>query len=352
MGHSWVQYMGDFPNTEERLEMTNNADVLIIGGGFTGLMAATRLEHHGKRVMVLDKGRSIGGRMATRRLGERGVADHGAQFFTVRTPLFQSFVDHWLESKLVFLWSMGWSSGSLAPVTDDGHPRYAVSNGMNALMKQLASALQDVRINTEVSQLQAHGSQWQATDTQGAVYHAPMILLTPPVPQSLALLETGRITLNAEDREQLNAIEYLPNLTGLFAFDRDLRLPPPGAVQRRGAPISWIGNNKQKGISEDTVITVQADGTYSAQLWEDSDDRILNALFTDLRVYLSEDVMPRESQLKRWRYAYATHKHPQPYLLAQDHHGLMFAGDAFGTESRVEGAFTSGYLAGEALAAL
>lgn len=330
--------------------MTNNADVLIVGGGLTGLVAASRLEQHGKRVIVLDKGRSIGGRMATRRIGEHGIADHGAQFFTVRTPQFQSVVDQWLEAKVVFLWSMGWSSGSLAPVTDDGHPRYAATGGMNALMKHLASTLGDVRINTEVTSVQALGSQWQATDLQGAHYTAASLLLTPPVPQSLTLLEAGHVTLNSEDREALNQIEYLPNLTGLFAFDRDLRLPPPGAVQRRGAPISWIGNNKQKGISEDTVITVQADGTYSAQLWDDSDERILNALFTDLRVYLSDDVQPRESQLKRWRYAYASQKHPQPYLLAQDQGGLMFAGDAFGVESRVEGAFTSGYLAGEALA--
>jgi predicted NAD/FAD-dependent oxidoreductase len=40
--------------------MKNSGSCLIIGGGMTGLMAATVLKRHGLDVTVFDKGRGIG----------------------------------------------------------------------------------------------------------------------------------------------------------------------------------------------------------------------------------------------------------------------------------------------------
>jgi predicted NAD/FAD-dependent oxidoreductase len=62
-------------------------DVLIIGAGMSGMAAASELSRAGLRVMVVDKGRAVGGRMASRRIGE-AVFDHGAQFITARSDQF------------------------------------------------------------------------------------------------------------------------------------------------------------------------------------------------------------------------------------------------------------------------
>ena len=43
-----------------------HADLIVIGAGFGGLLAACMLQANGARVLVLDKGRGVGGRMATR----------------------------------------------------------------------------------------------------------------------------------------------------------------------------------------------------------------------------------------------------------------------------------------------
>ena len=67
-------------------------------------------------VVVVDKGRSPGGRMATRRIGA-ATFDHGAQFFTVRTPAFRRRVDDWIDRGLVTVWNHGFDH-------DDGYPRY------------------------------------------------------------------------------------------------------------------------------------------------------------------------------------------------------------------------------------
>ena len=63
----------------------SHADVIVIGAGVSGLLAAARCATASSRVVVFDKGRGVGGRLATRRT-DSGVFDHGAQFFTARDP--------------------------------------------------------------------------------------------------------------------------------------------------------------------------------------------------------------------------------------------------------------------------
>jgi renalase len=53
-------------------------DVLIVGAGIAGLAAATDLHAAGRTVLVVDKGRGVGGRLASRRIGA-ATFDHGAQ---------------------------------------------------------------------------------------------------------------------------------------------------------------------------------------------------------------------------------------------------------------------------------
>lgn len=75
-------------------------DILIIGAGISGLVCATELQRAGLNVCLVDKGRGVGGRMATRRMGG-GRLDHGAQFFTVRDARFRAYVEEWLEADVV-----------------------------------------------------------------------------------------------------------------------------------------------------------------------------------------------------------------------------------------------------------
>jgi renalase len=326
-----------------------NADILIVGAGISGLMAGRALEGRGLRVALLDKGRSVGGRLATRRIGP-GRADHGAQFFTVRTPEFQAWVDQWVDEGLVYRWSTGWSDGSLSSVKPDGHPRYAVRGGMNALAKRLAQGLV-TRVDVRLVAAAPTAKGWQARDDNGEVYTGRALLLTPPVPQALALLEAGGVQLSSTDRAALERIAYAPCAAGLFWVEGAVDLPEPGALQQPGAPISWIADNQRKGISpEATLITVHAGAEYSRQLWDAPEGEALAALQEGLRAFMDPSARIREAQVKRWRYAQPTILHPERYLLATGLPTLAFAGDAFGWP-RVEGAALSGLAAAAALGA-
>ena len=56
-----------FQDTNEQLK-----SCLIIGGGISGLVAGTLLQSQGIKVTILDQGRGIGGRLATRRINFSG----------------------------------------------------------------------------------------------------------------------------------------------------------------------------------------------------------------------------------------------------------------------------------------
>lgn len=322
-------------------------NTLIIGAGISGLMAAEKLKSAGETVMLLDKGRGYGGRMATRRI-ENGRADHGAQFFTVRSPEFGAHVEQWLADGLIYQWSSGWSGDPAQDAKADGYPRYAGSNGMTTVPKALAKK-HAVRNQTRVVQITAVGDGWQATDEAGTRYEADKLIMTPPVPQSLALLDAGGVQLAPNDRAALERIRYNPCLAGLFLVDGNVNLPAPGALQRPDHDYSWIADNQRKGISPDArLITVHANAKLSWTFWDAPQGEQVEMLLAGLRPFLPLTTTIQTAQAHRWRYAQPSTLHPERTLLAQNLPPLAFAGDAF-KEARVEGAALSGMAAAASL---
>lgn len=324
--------------------------ILILGAGLSGLMAAHRLTASGHTVTVLDKGRSVGGRLATRRVGG-GHADHGAQFFTVREPQFDAHVQRWLADGVAYEWSRGWSDGE-SPAKTDGFSRYAVKGGLNALATYLQRTLPtdsaSVRVTVKATAIQPDGGGWRVTDEAGETFTGDGLILTAPVPQSLALLDAGQTPLTPSDRAALEAVRYDPCLCGLILLDRPANLPEPGAVQRPDFWVTWIADNQRKGISAAPLLTLHINPAYSAEHYDAPDDPILADLEPVWRAY-APDAVVVEAQVKRWRYSQPRVMHPAPTLLAENLPPLAFAGDAFGDKSRIEGAALSALAAADAV---
>lgn len=97
---------------------------VVIGAGIAGLLAARALQAAGARVTVMEKNRSLGGRLATKRVGD-AVFDHGAQYFTAQDPLFVDLVAGWEKAGLVMPWP------------DGERMRYVGRSGMAAVARAL-----------------------------------------------------------------------------------------------------------------------------------------------------------------------------------------------------------------------
>jgi hypothetical protein len=326
-----------------RLE-TMDTDIIIIGAGLAGLTAARELEQANEKVVVLEKESHIGGRMATLEF-ESGRADYGAQFFTARTSTFQKQIDEWHDNGLIKVWSHSWSDGSLKRTLADGHPRYLASNGMACLTQNYASSLSDLRLGVKVNMIHWQKDHWLISYNEDQSLTGRVLIMTAPVPQSLALLRD--VLLTDSDKQVLKGIHYRACLTGLFVIEGEIELPEPGAIQDVNESIMWIADNRAKGISPNQcVVTVQAEANYSHQHYDSPAQEVLEMMATYLRPYLAEGTRIKESQLKKWRYSLPLTTHPYDVFKAWNL-PLIFAGDAFGGRGRIEGAYLSGLAAGQ-----
>jgi renalase len=328
-------------------------DVLIIGAGISGMMAAHTLQQHGvQSIQLVDKGRSPGGRLATRRMGS-GRFDHGAQFMTAHSPSFQKIIDQWLTH--------GWVSKWFTQT----HPRYAAVGGMNALAKHVAHPLPILcsHLVERISSM-AQGYEIVVKNTltdEFIIWSSRSVILTSPIPQSLALLDAGQIEIDQESRQRLQHVTYSPCIGALLLFDSTLQ--KNGEFWENGqlrepqqSDIAWIADNHHKGISSVPALTVHMQSNWSKIHYSVVDEEVFERIDVQLRPILGKSYREHliEYQIKRWRYAQAHQMVSHPYLdLSVGNVGpLIVAGDAFGgnhneTSSRVEHAVLSGLEAGK-----
>lgn len=315
--------------------------VLIVGAGLSGLTAARELLRHGHKVTVIEKGRGVGGRLATRRF-EGAAFDHGAQFFTVRDPRFRAQVDGWQEAGAAAEWFRGYPSPE-GGKPDDTYPRFCGTPGMTALATSLAEGL-DIQFNETLLRAQWDGAGWTATSESGQEFAADWLLLTPPAPQSLGLLDAGEVVLPVATRRCLEELRYEPCFALMVLLDGPSRIPPPGALYVNGEVISWIADNSQKGVSSiPGAVTIHASGAWTRAHYDVSPEEVVRVLLVAAEEFLGAGV--KSWQLHRWRYS----KPENPLevgALAVPEIRLVFAGDAL-NGAKVEGATLSGLRAAE-----
>ena len=308
--------------------------IIIVGAGLSGLMAARECDARGHEVIVFDKGRGVGGRLATRRIKD-ATLDHGAQFFTVRSDEFQSRVDEWITAGVVREWCRGFSE-------EDGHPRYVGTHGMTSIAKHLAIGL-DVRLSTLVFSLSRGDTDWVITTDDGVDHHADRVILTAPVPQSFSLMFGGGIEMPIE----LRNTDYDRTLGLLVTLDsNNHNVTSPGGMQFPDDVFSFIGDNAAKGISDAPALTFHANPEWSLANFDLSNREIHDALLEAATPWLGTTVVT-SSEMKKWRFANPKKMWPDACWV-DDSGTLAIAGDAF-AGPRVEGAALSGLAAARAL---
>jgi predicted NAD/FAD-dependent oxidoreductase/pimeloyl-ACP methyl ester carboxylesterase len=311
--------------------------VAVIGAGLSGLVAARTLaEHHD--VVVLDKGVSVGGRLATRRIG-RARLDHGAQFFTVRGQALQSQTDDWLERGVAKVWCHGFAG------RHDGFPRFCGTGGMNSLAKDLADGL-DCRVDRMVFMVRPTEDGWDVVIDDGSSIAADAIVSTCPIPQSWALLAQAEL----EIPEELFRRAYHRTIGLMTVLDRPSAVPHPGGVQfdpgDADQPFGFIADNQAKGVSDVPAVTFHATQPFSLEHWDDDIDELRRRLIQRARPWIGDaDIV--EAHVKKWRFAGPVEAWPDPCWVEAEHQ-VVLAGDLF-AGPKFEGAYNSGLAAAAAV---
>lgn len=317
--------------------------VVIIGAGLSGLIAARELKSRGHEAILVDKGRGIGGRMATRRDGD-ATFDHGAQFFTARSAEFRKEVEAWRSAGVAKKWFEGYPSpGNEKP--DDHYPRYRGSSGMTGIGKWLVRDL-NVHLGEEIESLRHDENGWTARSRSGQEFSGEQLLLTCPLPQSLELFYTSGETLPKATREVLGSVTFEPCFAVLAILKSASKIPAPGALYLSEGPIAWIADNFQKGISSrEGAVTIHSTGAFARKHYGDDENAVGKILLDAAREYLGEEVS--SFQVRRWRYSKPENALDVGIVFLPELE-LYFAGDSL-NGAKVEGAFLSGLAAGKVL---
>jgi hypothetical protein len=317
---------------------SRNIDVLVIGAGMAGLSAAAALQKAGRKAVVIDKGRGVGGRMATRRIGA-AMFDHGAQFITTRDSHFGDVLENARTAGAAMEWCRGFTAEA------DCHARWRGTPGMSSLAKHLALGLEIVQ-EKQVSALHQMTDHWSISTAYGETWSAKAIILTAPVPQSLVLLEAGGVVIELAVKTRLSAIQYERCLAVMAVLDGPSRMPPPGGFAPTHGPIAWIADNQLKGVSAEPAVTIHATDEFSVAHWDQDRDETARRLIGAADEWLGVGI--KSFQIHGWRFSKPKQTDPSSCAVVSSAPPLVLAGDAF-AGPRVEGAAISGWAAAEAV---
>ncbi len=303
--------------------------VLVVGAGMAGLTAARDLGAAGIRCIVVDKGRAVGGRMASRRVGGARF-DHGAQHLIARSPAFGAALRGWEQAGAAVPWTRITTRADRGPEL-----RYTGAGGMRAIPEHLAAGL-DVRLGTELTSL-----TWSDGGVTAGVGGSPLVtadavLLTPPVPQTLRLLGPAAARIGAGERRALAGISYEPCLAVLAVLAERPALDD-GYSEPASGPVAWVADNQHKGVSAIPAATIHSTPEYAAAHLEEPPETWVDDLVA------AAGVAPAvvEAHGHRWRYSRPANPLDVGCIAVPGRPPVVIAGEAF-AGARVEGAFTSG----------
>ncbi len=324
----------------------NEFDVVVIGAGMAGITAAARLQALGRKVCVLEKSYNPGGRMATRDKPE-GCWDHGAQYFTARSPEFRAQVQRWVEQGSVAHWKSPiavWDGEQLS--ASRSRERFVGMPRMKAPLLDMANHLQIV-YNALVTRAFRQGDEW-IIEAAGSVWCAHQLIIALPAPQARALLPLG-----TEAYSVAASVVMEPCLALMVRTEQALGLPFAAAFVNDGL-LSWVAhNNRKPGRVSGNHFLLHANPIWSAENIDATPARIETAMLQEfnrlLTHWLPGEKIPRvdAKYFHRWRYARALVQ-PSINKAAWPELGLALAGDWLG-DGRVEAAYCSGLAAANAL---
>ena len=325
--------------------------VVVVGGGISGIACARVVGEAGLPVVVLDRGRRLGGRMAVRTVEGRAV-DTGASYFTVSDDRFESVVRDWQARALARPWTDTFEvieGGERAkpPVTKSGSMRWAAPAGLRGLVEDLAVGLDTEQL--AVSAVTRPGGRLRVDGRP-----ASLVVLAMPDPQARRLLDdtlTSRAELDDDfaptlallagwDERTWGTAALGEKVTAASVFD--------GAFVNGDGALTWVADDGRRRGDGAPVLVAHSTVDLARSHLEDpaaAGPEMLAALMRLLAV----EAPPRWTRVHRWSFAHPSSTRTRTHHLGDD--GIGLCGDGWAERPRVEAAYLSGRDLGDAVVA-
>lgn len=338
--------------------------VAIVGAGMAGLAAARALATAGFTPVVFEKSRGVGGRAATRRIGDIRF-DHGAQYVKTPTQPLRDLIV--ATDDAVTIDRPVWVLTSTDQITpgDPSHAdeeKWTWPSGITRLAKHLADGL-TVQLETTVTRIDVRDDDYRLTAADGRDLGCfAAVLLTAPAPQTVAILAASDLppqvaTLCAS----LQTVRYRRSISITMAYPRRPAVPWYALVNAdRLHSISWLACEHDKPGRAPAgcgVLIAQMSDAWATMHWDAVQKGTLipteplpppvSEVLTAIRHLVGDLGEPLWINLQRWRYALPDTATP---LTGIDR--LVIAGDMVAGQGRVHLAIESGWRAADQIRAL
>jgi predicted NAD/FAD-dependent oxidoreductase len=325
------------------VSQNSNPTIAIVGAGLAGLSCATSLQAQGFKVEVFEKSRRLGGRMSTRN-GDNWSADHGAQYFTAKDPLFIEELNTWINDSVAAAWYPH------LKVFEDGQwresgssePRYVGMPAMTSPSKHLAKNLQ-IKYSQTIDHIARKNGKWMLYSAEDGNIKEQFdwLVLALPAPQAFAL--TDLIDPSIAEK---NRVDMLGCWTVMACFTEKQNMLFDAAFIN-GEIISWVSrNNSKPGRQGVETLTIHANPKWSQQ-WIELDKDEASKQILGCAKQIGLDCQNAQISVHRWRYASGSIA-PSPGFILKEAVKLSLCGDWL-HGGRVEGAWLSGHRLGNAI---
>ena len=328
-----------------------DAEVLVVGAGVAGLTCARQLVEAGKRVMVVEKSRGVGGRCATRRVDET-LVDHGLTFYHGSDEALRALLESVDRENTVPDWPRrvrGTGTPCQPSAMRAGDWRLAYASGVTAFPKWLAAGL-DVRLSSQAAAVEPAADRWRLAHEKGREITARDLVLALPAPQVLRLLDSWHdMPRELESlRALLYEIGYAPSLTVIAIYpaggltpDWDMWYPEDSAVLQL---VSHDSSKRRRPVR--TALVIQALPAWARGHWERPEAEWSAAMLHDIgRLAGSWAAKPDTVETHRWRFARigSGGDLSGPMMIAlSGGRRLGLSGDSFSPDGGVQAAWRSG----------
>jgi renalase len=355
------------------------ADIVVIGAGLAGLVCAQSLQQAGYCVVVVEKSKGLGGRLATRRLPQ-GHADHGVRCVEHQGTLTHGLIHNLLARQVLQPWT------DTIYITDREGFRplkssmvYACDAGITAVAKVLGTGLEILR-GQRVTAIHAlsepgsfqvsHPSQraWRLTLSpvdRSAGEHsgdypsdhsstpclmAKALVVAIPAPQALELVEPLRNQgLDPEIITALRSVQFSPCITAIAAYSVDDQAKASSLTWQAvrfsdDAELAWIAidSSKQASPACPTVI-VQSTPHFAKTQFDAPDLQSVGQHLLDRAASLATWLpQPKVLQVHRWRYAFVSHPLMMDAMVTALPLPIGWGGDWFAGKDRGDGLYPQG----------
>lgn len=316
--------------------------IAIIGAGIAGLTAARELKAAGHEPVVFEKSAGLGGRLATRRVGEY-TFDTGATVISPRHHELTTLITTQLPTDdLVVIqksiWAIERSRAVPGIPTAPGERRFTYTQGATMLPKLMAEGI-EIRRECPVAEIEK-----TPTEIRVESESFDRLIITAPAPQTELLLASAGI------QRTFGGARFRSCISILLGFATPTPDVPYFALiePEQRQPLLWLSieSNKCAGRAPEghTAMVAQMSAEFSAAHYQEEDEKLIqDALVPIKRLFGTTFDHPEVAQVKRWKYS-------QPELMmsfeSANSNGsrIIVAGD-WTTGGRIELAYDSGKMA-------